>query len=90
MVGTFRRYVRVCAGVAASADQNIVPFARFIREEMSVDSCQNPTRAKPAAASAEADIGAETPESDPNPEGLDAASPEPPSAAERGRNLAGM
>jgi len=75
--------------VAASADQNIVPFARFIREEMSVDSCQNPTRAKPAA-SAEADIGAETPESDPNPEGLDAASPELPSAAERGRNLAGM
>jgi hypothetical protein len=44
IVRTARRKDYLDALEAASADQNIVPFARFIREEMSVDWTKAPAR----------------------------------------------
>jgi hypothetical protein len=44
IVRTARREEYLDALEAASAGQNIVPFARFIREEMSVDWSHEPTR----------------------------------------------
>jgi Fic family protein len=44
IVRTTRRKQYLDALEAASADQNIIPFARFIREEMSVDWTKEPTR----------------------------------------------
>jgi len=42
IVGTTRRKEYLDALEAASADRNIVAFARFIREEMSVDWTREP------------------------------------------------
>ena len=44
IVRTTRRKDYLDALEAASADQNIVPFARFIREEISVDWTKKPAR----------------------------------------------
>jgi hypothetical protein len=44
IVRTTRRKEYLDALDAASADQNIVPFARFIREEMNVDWAKAPAR----------------------------------------------
>jgi hypothetical protein len=46
IVRTARRKQYLDALEAASADQNIVPFAKFIREEMSVDWSKEPKRAR--------------------------------------------
>jgi Fic family protein len=44
IVRTTRRKEYLAALEAASADQNILPFARFIREEMTVDWSTEPGR----------------------------------------------